>query len=561
MNARYMLGWPCLMWLILAAASSWGQSSERSIKVLLPPVETSESVIAPTSVDPERRVALVIGIDNYPRPNDLGNPIRDAGAMERALKELKFEKVIVLKDATRDEINRGLAEFASALSRKDAAGKQPGVGVFYFAGHGVQINGENFLIPKDVDITSELAIKYNATSVRQVMEHFVKAKTPIKILILDACRNNPFVYSRGLAVPSQKAEGALIAFSTSPGDVALDGKPGENGLYTAQLVAALREAGRTVEDVFKRTRANVASATNGQQVPWESTSLTATLVLRPGPAAKEVAASIPLVQAPDGARRRCTDSTSGVECFQDCDVCPEMIVLHGDSFRMGSPVDEAGRNANEGPQTTITIKRFAVARYELTFEEWNACFLERSRKEDSGRSRCSHWPSDEGWGRDTHPVINVSWEDAQAYVRWLSERTKKNYRLLTEAEWEYAARAGAQTSRPWGTTLETRHARCRDCGADGSTGTRTADTYPASTWGLRNMLGNVWEWVEDCQNPDLKDMPKEGAARETGDCSQRVIRGGSWVTSAKGVRSATRAFQPADHRDMNIGFRVAVSME
>jgi formylglycine-generating enzyme required for sulfatase activity len=158
-------------------------------------------------------------------------------------------------------------------------------------------------------------------------------------------------------------------------------------------------------------------------------------------------------------------------------------------------------------------------------------------------------------------VVAVSLKNANRYVAWLSRHTKQKYRLLAEAEWEYAARSGSASARPWGEDIGTGHAQCTGCDAQAPAGTLPVDKTYANKWGLQGMLGNVWEWVADCQNPSYTGAPADGAVWQTGDCSRHVLRGGGWTTAPRGVRAAARSFFPADRRDINIGFRVATAVE
>jgi formylglycine-generating enzyme required for sulfatase activity len=506
-------------------------------------------------LDPSRKVALVIGNGAY-RTQPLANPVLDATAMAKVLKDLGFD-VVSLTDADRTRSVRGLADFKRRL-------RGAGVGLFYFAGHGIQMDGQNYLLPADTDMQNEDQVKYNTLRLDDVLDTLAQAGTPVKIVILDACRNNPFQRTRGatggLAAVTQSPEGTLIAYSTAPGRVAKDGNPGENGLYTRHLLEAMKEPGRPIEDVFKLTRARVAEASRGQQVPWESTSLTGDLVLREGP--RPVAAPGTVVASAEGADggrtrglgkpQRPASPAPGV-VFRDCERCPEVVVVPPGRYRMGSPGGERGRQGNEGPAREVSIERpVAVGRFEVTFEEWEACLL------DGG---CDRWPDDRGWGRGKRPVIDVNWDDANRYVAWLSRKTGKAYRLLSEAEWEYAARAGTASARPWGEELAEGKARCADCGKPAAPGTAAAGSHGENPWKLADMLGNVWEWTADCYNPALSAVPADGSAATSGDCAQRSMRGGSWLTSAKGVRAATRAYFPASRRAPNIGFRVATTVD
>ncbi|MDE2999385.1 MAG: bifunctional serine/threonine-protein kinase/formylglycine-generating enzyme family protein [Gemmatimonadota bacterium] len=251
--------------------------------------------------------------------------------------------------------------------------------------------------------------------------------------------------------------------------------------------------------------------------------------------------------------------------FRDCVRCPEMVIVPSGSFRMGSPGSEEDRNDNEGPRHDVRIDyRFAVGLYEVTFAEWDAC---------ANAGGCGGYiPEDEGWGRGNRPVVNVSWRDAQKYTKWLSEETGHAYRLLSESEWEYAARAGTTTARYWGESSEEQceYANGADEEAqqynsswavascdDKSYRTSPVGSYASNEFGLHDVLGNVWEWVADCWNGSYSGAPVDGRARETGDCSKRVLRGGSWFNGPGFLRSALRYRNSAGYRSNLSGIRVA----
>ena len=251
------------------------------------------------------------------------------------------------------------------------------------------------------------------------------------------------------------------------------------------------------------------------------------------------------------------------ETFQDCAECPKMVVVPSGSFTMGSPNNEEGRYDIEGPRHRVNIGYpLAVGVYEVTFSEWYACV---------NAGGCDRFPDDEGWGRGNRPVINVSWEDAQSYVRWLSARTDHRYSLLSESEWEYVARAGTDTPFYFGSTISTDQANydgdyTYGTGHKGldSTGHKGLDrgmtvpvgSFSANGWGVHDMHGNVWEWVEDCWNDSYGGAPADGSAWELGNCGVRVLRGGSWDNEPWDLRSALRFRNSAVYRDSGNGFRV-----
>lgn len=242
--------------------------------------------------------------------------------------------------------------------------------------------------------------------------------------------------------------------------------------------------------------------------------------------------------------------------FRECAACPEMAVAPAGSFAMGSPPQELGRYADEGPARTVTFSApFAAGVTEVTFAQWDACLA---------AGGCGdHRPADAGWGRGSRPVINVSRADAESYVAWLARRTGANYRLPSEAEWEFLARAGTATPFHTGHTIAPSQANYDGTfaygdGVGGAFRQRTLGvaSLRANAFGLHDVHGNVWEWVADCWNDSYHGAPTNGGAWRAGDCGKRVQRGGSWSNAPKDVRSAVRNWRAADHRDANSGFRV-----
>jgi formylglycine-generating enzyme required for sulfatase activity len=255
--------------------------------------------------------------------------------------------------------------------------------------------------------------------------------------------------------------------------------------------------------------------------------------------------------------------------FRECAAnCPEMIVIPSGSFMMGSTQTEqsrynsmprnAGNNdfqnfeagglSNEGPQHKVVIATsFAVSKFDVTFSEWDACVSVGGCRQKS----------DGGMGRDTKPAVNVSWADAEQYVAWLSKMTGGSYRLLTEAEWEYAARAGTTTAYYWGDEIGKGNANCTGCGSEGSGQTSPVGSFPANQFGLYDMAGNVWQWVQDCYSRNYDQAPTDGSASIGQDCIYRVARGGSWNLGPEYARSAIRFRYLSSYQALNRGFRVA----
>lgn len=269
-----------------------------------------------------------------------------------------------------------------------------------------------------------------------------------------------------------------------------------------------------------------------------------------------------------GSERRCLRPG---DSFRDCSACPEMVVVPAGEFMMGTSSDEiisltiqfpmadfkAPFKADdffkgEQPQHRVRIaKPLAVGKFEVTFAAWDACVA-------GGGCVSNRSPNDRGMGKGRRPVINVSWDDAKDYIEWLSKATGKAYRLLTEAEWEYAARAGTTTNYAFGDKIAKSQVQFSE-GAPYSAGmTAEVGSFPANRFRLHDMHGNVEEWVEDCWNGNYRGAPADGSARVVGKCDRHVLRGGNWVSNeTRYLRSANRNFQAAGFRSLFIGFRVA----
>ena len=225
----------------------------------------------------------------------------------------------------------------------------------------------------------------------------------------------------------------------------------------------------------------------------------------------------------------------------------ELVPIPGGIFRMGNLIGD-GRDS-ERPVHSVTVASFKIGKYEVTFDQWDACVSE------GGCSR--YTPDDEGWGRGNRPVIHVSWNDVQGFIDWLNDKTGGNFRLPTEAEWEYAARAGSITKYSWGNSTSNNRANCyEDCG-DRWSNTAPVGSFSANPWGLHDMHGNVWEWVQDCWNDSYVGAPTDGNAWLTGDCSRRMTRGGGWGNNSEIMYSASRIHDDISGRDQYQGFRLA----
>jgi formylglycine-generating enzyme required for sulfatase activity len=255
-------------------------------------------------------------------------------------------------------------------------------------------------------------------------------------------------------------------------------------------------------------------------------------------------------QEAEAAKKRAdtTDTAAPGRIFRDCPDCPEMVVVPAGSFMMGSDDFD-----DEKPVHKVTIaEAFAASKFSVTFADWDACVA---------ADGCKHKPDDLGWGRSNRPVINVSWDDAtKEYLPWLSRKTGKSYRLLTEAEWDYAARAGTTAAYSWGNDVGKGNANCNSCGSQwDNKQTAPVGSFKPNAFGLYDMHGNVWQWVQDCYHDKYQGAPTDGSAWVT-SCTEdgrRVLRGGSWVSIPLRLRAAFRSRGSTVGRDDGLGFRLA----
>ena len=537
----------------------------------------------------EPRVALVIGNSAYER-QPLRNPVNDAQAMSARLRSLGF--VVIERNNLRiRQIGSTLREFRSQL-------KPGAVALVFYAGHGLQVKGENYLPAVDAQIDGEEDVPNQSLAVRQIMDVLADSGSRLNLVFLDACRNNPYSVSfrsasQGLSrenVPS----GTLMSFATRPGGVADDGA-GRNGLYTSALLQAMTEVNQPIERVLKSVVTQVRAASNNRQEPWMEGSISGdfcfggcTPAAAAAPSALQLeekfwehsvaignreayeaylaqypqgryaalaragisrltapvaAASLPVpnnptpqTQRPQAVQASALSALGTV--FKDCDECPEMVAIPGGSFLMGSPDGEGA--TDERPQRRVQVGAFAVGRFEVTQRQWFAVMGTRPSR----------------FTGDDRPVENVSWDDANTYVSRLSQRTGRRYRLPSEAEWEYAARAGSSTPYYFGSDTS-RLGSYAWFDSNSSRNTQPVGRLQPNAFGLYDMLGNVWEWVEDCWNGNYSGAPTDGRAWTAGDCGRRVLRSGSWFTPPRFNRVAMRAASDREDRYDVRGFRVA----
>lgn len=544
----------------------------------------------------QTRLALVIGNGTYRSVPVLQNAANDANDVGDALARLGFS-VQRLRDANFDQMRRALLAFGSLARNAEMA-------VVFFAGHGMEVGGENWLIPTDAELKSDIDTENEAIGLKSLLLT-VSGATKLGLVVLDACRNNPFAarmqratrlrsVERGLA-RIEPTGSVLVAYAAKDGTVAADGT-GRNSPFTSALLRYLELPNLEINFLFRNVRDDVIAATSRAQEPYVYGSLsseaiylkTAGLIVpvAPPPAtspATPVVGVFPSTRETTPLSRAEEQLLKQGDSFKECDDCPEMVVVPSGSFMLGSPSNEPNRFSDEGPQTKVTVaKPFAVGRFEVTLAQFKAFVSATKYQVTAG---CRIWSQrHRTWDKrtaltfrsvgftqgDNHPVVCVNWDDAKAFVAWLASSTNKQYRLLSEAEWEYSARAGTSTPFSVGSTISTDQANF-DGNATYNNGrkgvsrqaTVPVNSFPPNPWGLFNMHGNVWEWVDDCYaREDYKYLPapvRDGGAAWPGACEsdEHSIRGGSWLDDPEYLRSARRTeIRPAGRLNY-LGFRVA----
>lgn len=537
----------------------------------------------------ENRVALVVGNSAY-KTAPLRNPTNDAQDMAVKLKGMGFT-VIERSNLTVKQIGSTLREFRSKLT--------PGsVALVFYAGHGVQIKGENYLPAVDADISSEEDVPTQSLAMRQIMDVLGDAKTRLNLVFLDACRNNPYARSFRSASDGlnrvNAPSGTLISFATRPGSVAADGTE-RNGLYTGALLAQMNNPHQPIEQILKKVVSQVKAGSNSQQEPWMEGSIEGEFCfgecgkqmaqsgvsddralwdsvkesrdanevraylerfprgLFSGVARARVAAldkaepQMAMARPPQTSAPTPTPPSSAFKVgsvFKDCEDCPEMVVIPAGTFWMGSkanPIAATQPSHDEQPQHAVSIRSFALGKLEVTQEQWYAMM--------------GNLPSN--FKGRTLPVEQVSWHDAQEFIRRLNAKSGQNYRLPSEAEWEYAARAGSPTNYSFGDDPKQLGRFAWFAGNSGNM-TQPVGEKMANNFGLYDMHGNVWEWTQDCWNDNYAGAPADGSAWTAGDCSTRVARGGSWFVNPQDLRVTNRGRYAAAFRLLSsVGLRVA----
>ena len=566
------------------------------------------------TVEAQTKRAFVVGVGEYEELTDLQKTLGDAEGYRELFQGKLGYQTTYLTDP--DE-----AEFLDAFDRFKASIAPGDEVVFIFSGHGWSDGAENYLALSDAPRDgSENVIRRSTVPLARLILRDLEARKPqLVFAIIDACRDNPFDtlardFGRGL-VPVQQRKGTLVLFAAGARQKALDrlsaGDPSPYSVFTRVLLPKLRETDRPLVDIVDETRDEVerlARTIDHPQRPAAYSDVSRSFCFA-GACRSVAGVNVELAafgqirdcagardflqRYPNSAYRRqaeglqtafcaapvsapVTDTTrppaqgptvtassrQPVDVFRDCDDCPEMVVIPSGAFLMGSPEGEEKRGSDEGPQRTVRIGyEFAVGKFEVTWAAWEACVADGGCDNASVITAGGDYY---GWGKGSRPVINVSWTDAQAYVQWLSRKTGERYRLLSEAEWEYVARAGTSTRFSWGDGDPTcsrgasNGANFRRCS---SNRTEPVGFSAANAFGVHDMHGNVSEWTEDCYVDSYSGAPTDGSARTVSNCSDRVLRGGSRSDSPLNLRSAIRRYWGPTSRSSDWGFRVARSLE
>lgn len=572
--------------LLSGSCAAWAADKARNLAV-----KTNNAVV-------EQRIALVIGNGAYIN-SPLKNPVNDARDMASKLRRLGFDVVERHNLQTR-QIGGTLREFRSKLA--------PGaVALVFYAGHGLQIKGDNYLPAVDADINSEEDVPNQSLAMRQIMDVLDESKTRLNLVFLDACRNNPYARSfrsadRGLARISAPS-GTLISYATRPGSFAADGG-GRNGLYTSKLLKQM-DSNLQIELVLKRVVGEVKAASQGRQEPWMEGSIEGNFCfagcvegegaqvdsLAPAQARTKtneeieddtwntaqaadtaeainaylagypkgryvaqakvkLAASKKQAQQPAPAPvtsggREDIETALRMEAQAAAErqkqgawqagTKLEIIKEEEAKFKAPEMVRIPGRNYEMG-KYHVTRGEFSKFVSETNHDAGNECWTYEGGKWDvrSGRN----WRNPGFTQDDTHPVTCVNWNDAQAYVAWLSKKTGRQYRLPVEAEWEYACYGGSQSEYCGGNDINT-VAWYKE---NSNSTTHPVGQKQANGYSLYDMSGNLWQWMEN---------------KYDGINDWRALRGGSWFSMLQGVRAALRInVEPALRSNCN-GFRLA----
>jgi len=545
------------------------------------------------------RYALVIGNGAYRHVDALANTVNDASSIAKKLLELGY-KVDLIIDSDLANMSRAVSAWIRQLSTDRAS-----EGFFWYAGHGMQVSGENYLLPVDINAEDEAGIVYGSYPLGRLLLSLEQtARNKLNVVVLDACRDNPFKnlpggsrgLSRGFVTVEHPPQDIFVMFSTSPGTTAADGDSGRNSPF-AEAFLKYMDCDEILPVMAGLVTRETMRLTGGKQRPYQNGSIVSELYysLSSGAVRREPVAgasgAASLSALPSAAVNTAAVTTAPP-------TAPSMALIPAGSFSMGSPGLELDRDPFRETSHRVQMSAFYIAAKELSVGEFRR-FIEDTNyvttAEADGGARV-YDEAREGWvfragagwrnpgfrQGDDHPVVCVSWFDAVQYCNWLSvkeglkpaytitgqivkwDRSANGYRLPTEAEWEYGCRAGTATPFSTGERISTSQANYDgnfpyNYGNKGlfRKATVSAGFFPANAWGLYDMHGNVWEWCWDYSSLPNNAALSDPIGPDTGE--RRINRGGSWASPAKSLRSAMRPSDLPETASSNLGFRLARS--
>ena len=497
-----------------------------------------------------KRLALVIGNSAY-KGKPLPNAHNDALDMATQLRTLGFE-VILKENLNKEEMENEIADFTRKL-------KKYGVGLFYFAGHGfMSTQKDNYLMSVEMrENLTEAFAKEKSISMETLMASMDEAKSPTKLLFLDACSNNPF---RGWGRSDQKGlgsvsppEGMIAFFAASPGQEASENPGKRNGLFTQQLLQQLRQPNLELTELIRNTRNQVKQIATAQS-PYRVGDLSDVFYFQK----TDIVENKSILQKTDVVENKSIPQKTDVienkpttRKYLDLPYA-EMAFIKGGTFQMGDTRDEG--NSDEKPVHQVTVSDFYIGKYEVTQRHWET-IMETKPSYFKDCSQC--------------PVEQVSWIEVQEFLKKLNDKTGSNYRLPTEAEWEYAAGGGSENRTRFGNGKEIlksseanfdgSYAHKKDYSVEGEFQGKSnrAGSFYSNHFGLYDMTGNVWEWCQDLYGAYSNYSQKDPTGGVIG--FDRILRGGSWFNSAQFNRVVSRFNLAPNLRSTNIGFRVLFS--
>jgi len=625
-----------------------------------------------------RRVALVIGNAAYQHTSVLKNPVNDARAMTKKLQNVDFEVI--------SGLDLNYAEMAGLVRDFSRKARTASTSLLFYAGHGVQVEGRNYLVPIDATLEHESDVSAELMELQPLLNQ-ISAVDRTSIILLDACRNNPLAKNLVRAMGMRSADvgsglaatvrtsGSFIAFATAPDHIAYDGED-THGYFTEELLSRIETPGLEVTDLMRQVRSSVRQRTEnkerGAQIPWHQEALEGPFYFSPSnTATQNNAQAAPVMKTQPEPQQEANFAVNEEALFESTALQhweavkgeptpeklraflseygtskmgnlarealqglankawrkvkkkdeaalktfindypgtnevafatenliklelekptvssskddntvlwklivsgiliivviggaiiyiyptskrfePEMVRIPGGIFEMGC-VSGNGCEDDEKPVRRVTIKPFEIGKYEITFDEWQACV-------DDGN--CKPKKIERNIRKERHPIVFISWNEIKKnYLPWLNNKSGKNYRLPTEAEWEYAARGNSEAAYWWGDIASTKYANYHKLKKWKTSS--PIGSFPQNPFGLYDMHGNVSEWTEDCLHKNYTLAPKDGSAwldEFHGNCDIRIIRGGYWDNYATYIRSANRFWFDKNQRNEHIGFRLA----